>query len=334
MDKIILSNLTDYQKSLLTRLAYIDIDFQEFQSLKKKETTITISTLKSLIKHPNDPYLGNLQIPKLKKFLTGITITTTEFIDEIKFAGLSDLEIIDFASDQKSGFNAICFKDSSQNIGFSFRGTDLKTLSSLATDGLADLEAFLTNNTEQIIEAQTLFNQNKNNSGQNFLYGHSLGGFLAEFVYLENHENISNIFVINPLHIDSPLLDNSLKIYAFNNPKKFQCFVTGGDYVSFINEPALFANNIRYVKNNNKSQNNPFGNHLIESAKFSKDGYFIECSKEEAFEGRTIPIINSAITIMNDKKIKRFFKKAFLLSKRKFKKIFRNNNKLNKEKNK
>ena len=49
LDKIILSNLTDYQKSLLTRLAYIDIDFKEFQSLKKKDTTRTISTLKSLI---------------------------------------------------------------------------------------------------------------------------------------------------------------------------------------------------------------------------------------------------------------------------------------------
>ncbi len=339
MNKIVLSALTDYQKTLLTRLAYIDIDFQEFQKLKKSQSSITISSLKTLSKHPNDPYLGNLQIPQLKNFLTGITITTSEFIDEIKRAGLLDLEIIDFASDPKSGFNGICFKDSFQNIGFSFRGTDLKTLSSLATDGLTDIEIFLTNNTEQINEARTLFNKNKNSSTQNFLYGHSLGGFLAEFIYLENYPNISSTFTVNPLHINNQLLDTIVKIEAFNNPEKFQCFVTGGDYVSSINEPLLFSNNINYVKNNNDLPNNLIGNHLIEAGKLDKSGKFVICTKEEAFEGRTVPIINSAISLMNDKKIKRFLKKVFLLSKRwfsstkrKFKNLLKNNTKLNKNK--
>ena len=67
---------------------------------------------------------------------------------------------------KENGFNAICFRDSAQNIGFSFRGTDLKTFSSLAADGLADIEAFLTNNTSQIYKAERLFNKYKNEAGQ------------------------------------------------------------------------------------------------------------------------------------------------------------------------
>lgn len=316
MNKIILSNLTDYQKSLLTRLAYLDIDFGQFKATRETQSRITISDLKTLTKYPDEPYLGSLRVPQLKRVVTGVTTTNLELINEIEQAGLANLEIIDLASDAKTGFNGICFKDSIENIGFSFRGTDPKTLSSLAVDGLADVEAFLTDNTEQIEQAQMFFDQNKNDAVQNFLYGHSLGGFLAEFVYLKNHPCIYNIFVVNPLHINSKLLDEPAKIAAFNSPNKFQCFVTGGDYVSSINEPELFAENIHYVENNKETVNNPIGNHLVESGKIDKNGNFVECSKEAAYEGHTAQIMDSAIHVINNNRIKGFFRNAFINSKK------------------
>lgn len=316
MSKIILSNLTAYQKSLLTKLAYLDIDFEQFKKIKESDSSVTISDLKTLIFDLDEPYLGSLGIPKLKRVVTGIITTNLELINEIEQAGLANLEIVDLANDIKTGFNGICFKDSTQNVGLSFRGTDPKTLSSLAVDSLADVEAFLTDNTEQIEQAQTFFNQNKNDAVQNFLYGHSLGGFLAEYLYMENHPCIYNIFVVNPLHINSNLLDNKAKIAAFNNPNKFHCFVTGGDYVSSINPPELFANNIHYVENNNKAVNNPIGNHLIEAGKIDINGNFVECSKEAAFEGHTDQIMDSAINVINNNKIKRFFRNAFINSKK------------------
>lgn len=314
MSEILLDNLTEYQKSLLTRLSYLDIDFNKFQELKN-QTKITISDLKFLILNPNKTYLGDLHISKSTKLVTGVSTTNLEFIEKLEAAELGDLQIVDFADDEKSGFQGICFRDSKQNTGFSFRGTDVKTISSLAKDSLTDVEAFLTNNTEQINQAQLLFQKYQNSNGQNFLYGHSLGGFLAENIYLQNHENIANAFVINPLHINSQLLNTQIKINAFNNSNKFNCFVTGGDYVSSINAPNLFKNNIQYVQNNKQNVNNLIGNHLIEAGQLDENGNFVTCSKEEAFKGHTMPLATTAISIINNNKIKSFFGKAYLSAK-------------------
>ena len=314
MNKVLLDNLTEYQKSLLTRLSYLDIDLEKFQELKY-QTKITISDLKFLILRPNEPYLGCLHSPALKRFITGVSTTSVEFIEILESAGLGNLELVDLVNDKESGFNAICFRDANQNTGFSFRGTDVKTFSSLAADGLADIEAFLTNNNDQISQAQMLFDKHKHFAGKNFLYGLSLGGFLAENMYLQNHEVISNTFVVNPLHVNSDVLNNQTKINAFNNPNKFSCFVTGGDYVSSINAPTLFENNIHYVQNNKQNANNIIGNHLIEAGLIDENGQFITCSKEEAFKSHKMPIASTTITIINNNKIKTFFSKAYISAK-------------------
>ena len=239
MDRVSLNNLTEYQKSLLTRLSYLNIDCRKFEYVKKSRYVdkITISDLKFLISNFDELYIGSLHFPKFKKAVTNIDTTNIEFIEILENVGLGELEIVDYIDSKETGFNGICFKDSNQNVGFSFRGTDLKSFSRFAVDGANDVEAYLTNNTVQIDQAQTLFDKYKNISGQNFLYGHSLGGFLAENVYLQNYENIMNTFVVNPLHINSQLLDNEEKVNAFNDSLKFSCFVTGGDYVSDINTP-------------------------------------------------------------------------------------------------
>ena len=124
MNNILLSNLTEYQKSLLTRLAYLNVDYNRFQKVKEMQTKITISDLKFLLSDPNDSYLGCLHLPQLKKAITGVTTTNMEFVEEIENSGLGELEVVDLANDLYSGFNGICFKDSMRNIGFSFRGTD------------------------------------------------------------------------------------------------------------------------------------------------------------------------------------------------------------------
>lgn len=334
MENTYLSNLTEYQKSLLTRLAYLNVDFYRFKNAKQSLNRIAISDLKQIILNPNETYLGSLHMPRLKRMVTNVNTTNLEFIDEIERAGLGNLEVVDFEDDKENGFNAICFRDSAQNIGFSFRGTDLKTFSSLAADGLADIEAFLTNNTSQIYKAERLFNRYKNEAGQNYLYGHSLGGFLVESLYLRNYENISNAFVINPLHINSELLDNQSKIDAFNNEEKFSCFVTGGDYVSAINSPDLFVDNIHYVKNSKETVNNPIGNHLIEAGEFDESGNFVECQKEEAFSGYTAQGLTDAIHFIKNENIKRFLSRAFTATKKYVSAIRRNFEKLLKKKEK
>ena len=318
MNDLLLNDLTEYQQSLLTRLSYLNISFDKFQQLKQSKGKITISDLQSIILSPNEPYLGNLRVPHLKRVLSGVEITNSELFEELKSADLGDLELLDLAYNSKSGFNGICFIDSMQNVGFSFRGTDFKTLASLTTDGFADIEAFLTNHNKQINQAEALFLAHQSSAGQNFLFGHSLGGFLAESIYSQNHENIANAFVINPLHINSRSLDSQATIAAFNNPLKFSCFVTGGDYVSSINNPTLFANNVHYVANNDKYLNNPIGNHLIECALFDDQGAFVECTKEEAFAGHESPELEAAIKFIKQEPVRGFFSKSFLTLKNYF----------------
>lgn len=318
MSTLVLNRLTEYQRSLLTRLSYLNIDFDQFQQLKQSKGKITISDLQSIILRPNEPYLGNLRVPHLKRVLSGVEITNSELFEELKSADLGDLELLDLAYNSKSGFNGICFIDSMQNVGFSFRGTDFKTLASLTTDGFADIEAFLTNHNEQVDQALSLFSKHQSSSGQNFLFGHSLGGFIAESVYCQNKGNITNTFVINPLHIDSHSLDNKSKIAAFNDPIKFTCFITGGDYVSSINNPTLFTNNIHYVANNDRYLNNPIANHLIECAQFDEYGAFVECSKEEAFAGHESTELEAAIKFIKQEPVRGFFSKSFLTLKNYF----------------
>lgn len=310
MKKVSLSNLTEYQKSLLTRLAYVNVDSRRFHKFNKEQTKITIADLRILLLKPHEPYLGCLHSPRLKKMISNATTTNAELITELIGAGLGDLEVIDLADDKETGFNAICFKDFLGDVGVAYRGTDLKTFSSLATDSLTDLEAFLTNNTEQINQAQALFEQHQNSNGKNFLYGHSLGGFLAECIYLQNYENVANAFVINPLHISSQLLDRQEKVNAFRNSNKFSCFVINGDYISPITSPELFADNVQYVENN-KEDDMVVRCHLIEAAKFDEDGSFVRCSRE--IDAKWISTI---VGFINNDKIKGVVTKAFLATKR------------------
>lgn len=327
MKMVCLNTLTEYQKSLLTRLSYLNIDYIKYLDAKEFMGKIRLSDLRILISDPDELYIGSLHMPRLKKMVTHIDTTTVEFIEKIEEAGLGDLEIVDYIDED--GFNAVCFKDEEGNKGFSFRGTDLKTFSSFATDGLADLEAFLTNTTKQIAQADALFSKYKNPLGHNFLYGHSLGGFLAESVYLKNYEDIENTFVVNPFHINSELIDTEEELDAFNNPDKFYCFVIGGDYVSFINEPILFENNIHYVKNSEITANNPLGNHMVEAGLFDEYGSFIECDEEEAFEGHSADGLNDAIHFIQEESVKEFMRNVFTtiknylaLLKTHFKKLF------------
>lgn len=311
-----LSNLNDYQKSLLTKLAYLNIDLNKFRDAQNVFGEILVSELRYLIVDEDELYIGSLHMPKFKKMVTNIDTTSLELLEELECAGLGDIEVVDFIDDKINGFNAICFKDKEGNMGFSFRGTDPKNFSSFLIDGLADLEGYLTNETIQIKEADSIFNKYKNLSKNNYIYGHSLGGFLAENVYLRNYDNIKNVFVVNPFHINSDMLDSKEKVDAFNDKDKFNCFVIDGDYVSFINVPTKFWENIHYVKNSNKTANNAVGNHMIEAGELDDYGNFIECEKSDLLKEHSDENADKVVKFMKDESIKSSMTKWFIKIKR------------------
>lgn len=315
-EKVSLDNLNDYQKTLLTRMSYLEIDTKKFDKAQQNGQKITVSDLKHMLSDPNAAYLGDMNVNGSTKMVAGVGTTNIELLEQLEEAGLGDLTIQEVVNDKEYGFQAICFSDSSNNTGFTFRGTDAKNLSSFAQDAYTDMGSFLIDDTKQLSQANALFDKYANKDGNNFLYGHSLGGYLSENVLANNHENVENVFVINPLHINQDKLNTQDKIAAFNDPEKYNCYVTGGDYISPINSPDLFENNINYVPNNGTTRDNIIGNHLTESATIDKNGNFVTKSKEEVYKGYESPVKEKAISLINNNKIKAFFTKTFNLSKK------------------
>lgn len=314
-NKVTLDNLTDYQKSLLMSLSYVDVDMKQFKDLKQNGTEITISDLNSILSNPDATYLGSLDINGLTNFVTGVNTSSSELLKQLVDSGLGNLNIVDIVHDSKSGLHAMCFSDDLNNRGFSFRGTDVQHISNLVQDSYTDLEGFLLNDTAQVYQANNFFEQHSNNDGKNHLYGHSLGGFLVENIYANNHENIKNAFVVSPLHINQQKLDTQDKINAFNNPEKFSCYCTGGDYISHFNRPNLFQNGIKYLQNNNAVKNNFIGNHLIESASFDENGNFITTSKEEAYKDHKSLALHLSTNIANNNFIRTTAKHSLIYTK-------------------
>lgn len=279
IETILLDRLNDKQKSLLTQLSYVNLDLEKFKQLQDIGK-VTINDLVQVLSNKDKPYLGSIA-----EKVTGIKTTSQELLQEMIDNSLGNIEILGLQKDEKSSFFAIAFADTQGNIGMSFRGTDVSNSKDLILDSLTDVNEYITNNSEQIQQALQFYEKYAQKNSSNYLYGHSLGGNLVEHILIKNLSNIKNAFVINPEHISQELLDTPEKINAFNDPRKFSCYVVGGDWVSDLKKFDLFQNNINYVRNNNSLKRNIMSEHAVEAASFNKYGEFDITSREKAFKG-------------------------------------------------
>ncbi len=283
-----LDDLTDEQKALLSQLSYLDFDLEKYHKAKEENPDLKLSDMGDMLSNPNETYLGNMTGSKndlatklIVKYIAGESTTEKQFYQKLVDAGLGDLKIEDIEYDKKSGFDAICFKDEAGNTGFSFRGTDLSSFK----DATIDVQEYLTNSSPQHEKAQEFFSRNMNDDSTNYVYGHSLGGNLSEHVYLNNYNNISETFVINATPIDERLFVDQGQINAFNDPDKFKCNIIDGDPVSQLKDNSLYKDNIRYIEKDHDLNNNPFADHLVESAQLDENGNFIGMSEGETYKG-------------------------------------------------
>lgn len=295
-EKIInLSTLNDWQKSLLARISYLDIDTNIFQKLKLENKDIKISDLHNLLKTPDNFYVGAVADIGVIKKVAGMEMTDRQLLETIESAGLGNLKVKDVRSNTKSGFEGMCFSDYYGNVGLSFRGTDLKTFKSLLNDVGTDVISYLTvGKVAQVKDAKEMFEDNFDKVNRNnYLYGHSLGGHLVENIFADSHDYIKNAFVINPFNLDESVIENNPdKVKAFNNSEKFDCVIVGGDVVSKINPPTCFVENIRYVANSERRKNNFLYAHTVEAGKIDETGKFEETSKEKAYENYDMRLID------------------------------------------
>ena len=273
-----LDNIKDSHKVLLSRMSYFDFTEEAFEKIKRGES-IKISELSEYIKEENSENQINIE---------GKSAELKDLIE----AGFGELEIVDIAKDE-SGFGALAFRDKNGNVGISYRPSDL-SYDQIEKDWLgANLDEFMTGDSEQANQAKEFFARNKDEQGDNYLYGYSLGGSLANHTYLENYKDIKEAFVWN-----APPIEDSIVFYnrnqtevrniieAFNDPEKYQCYATAGDYISQVKSTHLYPNNIKYIQSKYTNDiSNLVNNHMAEAVKYDAEGNFKTTTKEKAMDG-------------------------------------------------
>ena len=310
--KVILNNFNDYQNMLLAKISYLDIDLKKFERLRMQKGEVFVKDLMFCLKNPDRMYLGDINIlgnigSRLSKrdeqeALAKVKQTDAELLLEIEKAGLGNLKIISVEQGSLSGLEAICFEDENETIGFSFRGTDLKSISSLLNDVRTDVVSYFDGGkTFQIRDAKKMFEKYGNKDGKNRLYGHSLGGNIIENIYAKYYDKVEHVFSVNPFHIDPSILEYDDKIReAFNNPK-YECVVTGGDVISMLNKDTLYKDRVRYIINNGikDEKTKLIFAHITECAKYDEYGNLVETTRENAYDGFENESVNAAIEIIS-----------------------------------
>lgn len=307
-----LNNLNDYQNMLLARISYLDIDLKKFEQVREIKGEVLVNDLELCLKNPDRMYLGDINIlgdigtrlsgSEEQEALAKVKQTDAELLLEIENAGMGNLKVISVEQGSLSGLEAICFEDEEKVRGFSFRGTDLKSISSLLNDVRTDVVSYFDGGkTFQIRDAIKMFEEYGNKDGKNRLYGHSLGGNIIENIYAKYYDNVEHVFSVNPFHIDPSILEYDDRIrVAFNNPQ-YECIVTGGDVVSMLNKDTLYKDRVRYIINNGikDEKTKLVFAHMTECAKYDEYGNLVETTREKAYDGFENESINAAIEIIS-----------------------------------
>jgi hypothetical protein len=173
------------------------------------------------------------------------------------------------------------FEDSNGNVGVSYRGSDADWTKGGANDWVfADLGEYFSGDSRQRQEALEFFDRVKNEDGNNYIYGHSLGGNLTSHTFLENHEQIQEAFTINGLAIDQAELDTPEKLAAFNSDK-YNCNIICGDLVGNFKNYSLYENNVHFIQNNGEMPRNFASAHLVQAASCDENGNFKRTNRQE-----------------------------------------------------
>ena len=305
MENMTLNEMNDYQKLQMTQLSYLDFDMERLEELKGKKLSDAGQYLESpdswvigaRVHQDNDHWM-NRAAEAMTYMVTGQEAFTSEqqLYDRCVDIGMGDLTIKDVISDKETGFQAIALEDQEGNVYFSFRGSDMDLTKGATKDWVqADaLEMFKGDKGDQVRQAVEFFDKNKSQTGENAIYGHSLGGNLTSHVFAQRHDEISQAFAYNPNPISERYLDTPEKKQAFQS-EKFTIALTEGDWASGFKSFEAYENRAVYIKNAFEEPN-AIQNHLAEAATFDKDGNFVQSTKEEYLKAREeTPVFNEAI---------------------------------------
>ena len=269
-----LSNVSDAQSIWLTQVSYLDIT-DEGKNLINSEG-LTISELRDYLSEGDHASFGNLmgntEVSQFGvKMMVGEDLTTDyEVLDKLEELGLGDMRVTAIADNAETGFQAMALQDDMQNTGFSFRGSDFNWEKGGLDDWIdADAKEWLNGSSAQSQNALDFFDQNADPNGNNYAFGHSLGGCLTNHVFAENHDQMQGAFSFCGLGIDTDNLSQE-QLDAFKGDK-YDCVINTGDLVGLLKDYSAYENNVRYAAVRDDLNHNFATSHLPQSTKMDGD---------------------------------------------------------------
>lgn len=299
--------MTDYQKLQMTQLSYLD--FAEMEKLKGMK----LSDAERYLANPDTWSMGAQFSENGEDWKTKAANTLMEHVLKEDYgtdrdlyhqcvdAGFGDLTIKDIVSDKETGFQAIALEDQEGNVYFSFRGSDGDFSRGMQHDWVdANLkEFFLGDEGIQQQQAVEFFDRNKSGTGQNAVFGHSLGGNLTSHVFAQREGEISQAFCYNANPISQRYLDTPEKKQAFQS-ERFTFAITEKDPVSGFKGHELYENRTVYIQNRQEDAN-PLYSHLAASASFNQDGSFALSTQTEHLEQQNSSKIVSGVLALTQR---------------------------------
>jgi hypothetical protein len=185
-----LTKLNDKEKYLLMELSYLDVNSKRPISEKNP---MTISEMLDTI---NPDKLGEKAQTKYYEIYDYIHSEENDFspLKEIKLVGYQNHNPNggnNTEGESYSGFVGYAFTDNDGNGTAVYRGSeDLTNVAHIATDWVSNVEAGIGVTIQQQREANEFYEQYiKGLDGEQYVFGHSKGGNLAEYVLVNNLED-------------------------------------------------------------------------------------------------------------------------------------------------
>ncbi|WNF22770.1 Mbeg1-like protein [Mesobacillus jeotgali] len=265
-----LNKLTDEEKSILLQLSYLDLPPELTVSDK---STLTIDEVLIQISD-NEIEVDSDRFDNIKNFLRDNPNTSLKDIKLTGYQNHNPNEANNTEGESNSGFVGYAIKDGDGNGAVLFRGSENPfNWGHLKTDWGGNLAAGMSIETKQHDEALTFYEANmKNLDGDITIYGHSKGGNLGSWVFVNNYQDSNvNAYILNGAPLWWFDLDEGQKNAMKGD--RFTFITFNGDIVSHLGF-APYVDKIVSINKQHGDYWDPFYPHYETSGVYNKDGSF------------------------------------------------------------
>lgn len=215
-----LSNLNDEEKNVLLQLSYFD--------LPGDLTGLTVKEIwEEAIRTPNNG--GEARRIKLEEYFTSERYENTR-LAEVKLQGYQNNNPT-MGGESESGFVGYAWGDKTGNAAAVYRGSEDPTnWDHFKTDWVSNGSAGIGNEIQQQKEANHFYDEFiKGATGEKLIVGHSKGGNLASYVFVNNLADNPSGYVVNGAPLFWPSLTEEQQEALKSN--KFDFIAYEGDFV-------------------------------------------------------------------------------------------------------